>query len=811
MEERDFPLLKIYLVLFLVALSSPTVFGVDNEQFSSGGDALMNVRTDIPVVVSQTGSGFADEKLSYSFVRDESLSWTVNVCHQDFEANYEGRSREVQDTFTDLPVTVVRGDSSGVPSTITLDTDVCINVPIRDEIKFGRDSTTIEINNVSVNFVVTPESRSCTYLFCESEIRFVNVGATNVTFNALDVSVAIEQLEDFYVDFSLKSNGTEVMCGTDDCLANSTNAVVLTSAFTTTENVTILLVPNSSQSFRIRAVMDHASDQFKYNVSLFYADQTWLVDPFFNSNSSDFVNGTFQKTFLNASGFVQLNISAFTEGSFRSQVFDSGSFASWNNFSWEVNTGDIATSGNQDGIILLYHMDTDSDFGENVSHMFDFTGNGHNASCDVIDCPDFTTNGIFGNALDFEVADHSQVNVQSSLLNFTAQDFSTGAWINTVSSSTANVMGRFSSQGWELQTSPTNAVWFLRDASDNFITGSTSIDDGNYHFLVGTYNASSNEAILYVDGVQDASAVLISGGNDFSDEDAMFSVGARFGGGNPFDGLIDEVSVWNKTLTQEEINDLFGSAFTRLNMSFRSCNDAVCSGELFSGNFSEDQDNLTIPNNRYFQYEAYFNSSINSETPRLFNTSIGFEILFAPNITDVMAVPDPVNLGSFINISANVTDDIGVDTVFVQIDGQNFTMINVGGDIFLNITNTTAFGIGLVNFTVFANDTDGFLVAEFGSFVVKAPEALEIGVCPSTTGSVLILILLVLISLAFILMGFATGVGFIGFFGAVMLMVTSWFLAGCVGFFAFIIALLSFVLMIYFVVTGIGFKNQVFE
>lgn len=90
-------------------------------------------------------------------------------------------------------------------------------------------------------------------------------------------------------------------------------------------------------------------------------------------------------------------------------------------------------------------------------------------------------------------------------------------------------------------------------------------------------------------------------------------------------------------------------------------------------------------------------------------------------------------------------------------------------------------------------------------------ELLSVTECIVSTDAVLILYLLPLIAIFFILMGISFKLGFLGVFGSLMLMVSAWFLSPCFGFFAYVIALLSFVLLVYFVVTNLGFGNDVFS
>lgn len=78
-----------------------------------------------------------------------------------------------------------------------------------------------------------------------------------------------------------------------------------------------------------------------------------------------------------------------------------------------------------------------------------------------------------------------------------------------------------------------------------------------------------------------------------------------------------------------------------------------------------------------------------------------------PVINYVNGTPNPVAQNNNINLTANVTDDIEVDTVTVETEDGNFTMIKDGGDIWYYDYNVTNQSVGLHNFTVYANDTAG--------------------------------------------------------------------------------------------------------
>ncbi len=83
------------------------------------------------------------------------------------------------------------------------------------------------------------------------------------------------------------------------------------------------------------------------------------------------------------------------------------------------------------------------------------------------------------------------------------------------------------------------------------LSGTTAINDSTWHHIAAVYNPNANNKhSLYIDGVLEAAgnftqAVSTSSGGIY--------VGRRVDGVNNFDGLIDEVRIWNTALTGAEI------------------------------------------------------------------------------------------------------------------------------------------------------------------------------------------------------------------------------------------------------------------
>ena len=90
------------------------------------------------------------------------------------------------------------------------------------------------------------------------------------------------------------------------------------------------------------------------------------------------------------------------------------------------------------------------------------------------------------------------------------------------------------------------------EANDAFMSG----DAGTWKHVAITVIASSKTVRLYIDGVLVDSIQHYSNSSSIQNSTADLLIGARKNNGTPqlfFEGKIDEVSIWNKALTQEEI------------------------------------------------------------------------------------------------------------------------------------------------------------------------------------------------------------------------------------------------------------------
>jgi hypothetical protein len=113
---------------------------------------------------------------------------------------------------------------------------------------------------------------------------------------------------------------------------------------------------------------------------------------------------------------------------------------------------------------------------------------------------------------------------------------------------------------YKLRITSNKAQWNVRDDNGNVatITSSSSVADNSWHHLVGTFNPAINSRKLYVDGVEvNSSSVTLTSLSD-GGVSIPLEIGRTFvtGWGSPrnyFNGVIDEVAIYDRVLSAEEI------------------------------------------------------------------------------------------------------------------------------------------------------------------------------------------------------------------------------------------------------------------
>lgn len=149
-----------------------------------------------------------------------------------------------------------------------------------------------------------------------------------------------------------------------------------------------------------------------------------------------------------------------------------------------------------------------------------------------------------------------------------------------------------------------------------------------------------------------------------------------------------------------------------------------------------------------------------------------------------------------------------IDFEFGDADAVYIVTLNENNNYEIEITTTkTNLQFGSIGDLNVISTTTTFEIF----FVKQIKDFFSVTVCNTETGATFLMIMFFTIAFVLIIIGIMANIGFIGFFGSILLMILSWFLFACIAIFAFILILLSLVLMIFFVIRSLGFENKPFN
>ncbi len=201
--------------------------------------------------------------------------------------------------------------------------------------------------------------------------------------------------------------------------------------------------------------------------------------------------------------------------------------------------------------------------------------------------------GRFGNALSIPsgAANAGYVLVNNPVVGMTGGNgWTIAMWVKT--GTAGGVYAYQGSGGW----ASGNMTFYLNEGSDagygakaggvsyaqGWEEGSTSINDGNWHFLAMTCNGSTKA--MYVDGKVDAIASSWAADTGVGDQ---FWVGGSPDTGDQdigLNGLIDEVYVFNSALSQAQVQSLYGRNSTGMPVLPAATAVTVASGAVLDIN-----------------------------------------------------------------------------------------------------------------------------------------------------------------------------------------------------------------------------------
>ncbi|MEP0368338.1 MAG: LamG-like jellyroll fold domain-containing protein [Cyclobacteriaceae bacterium] len=138
-----------------------------------------------------------------------------------------------------------------------------------------------------------------------------------------------------------------------------------------------------------------------------------------------------------------------------------------------------------------------------------------------------------------------------------SNEVTVGAWIKAGYTSYNNIIvSKYDgSKGYILKVNSSGKAIFDGRTGNgvDFSSGqsATSVNDNEWHYIVGTASITTGEWKIYVDGVLESESVNAPGGTSLSPNSQALLIGAYYT--SYFQGSIDEVAIWNTVLDEAAI------------------------------------------------------------------------------------------------------------------------------------------------------------------------------------------------------------------------------------------------------------------
>ncbi len=372
---------------------------------------------------------------------------------------------------------------------------------------------------------------------------------------------------------------------------------------------------------------------------------------FIDTTATDFNLGDYNQTQSTADGNVILSrvndSNYYPTGDFNSQIFDAAADANWQRFVYNArgyygeqlpNSDAIEIDVNMTGNSLLLHLNESA----GATTAADNSGSGNNGSC--TNCPTFGATGKFGNGAFFD-GSNDTVTLGTQIRHADTNNYSVSLWYKGLDANANGdwgrvLLGRDSGDIYANLILRNGYVEFLHynNAWLHNLASTTYVADNVWHHIVYV-NFSNETGRMYVDGKLQA-----TGSSSISDNAYPFRIDGLMRGynGTYSLGTLDDIAVWDRSISDDEILNMYRRGALRLKLQLRTCNDSACSGETFVGpsgtnaTFFDDSNsvsdlNTTVsPDNRYFQYRAVFETDdvnyLKETTPALLDVNVQYGV-----------------------------------------------------------------------------------------------------------------------------------------------------------------------------------------
>jgi|GEM_PF-1242006 len=408
----------------------------------------------------------------------------------------------------------------------------------------------------------------------------------------------------------------------------------------------------------------------KTGVSVSIDNGYWVIQNLTGSGGGDadvhwmnYTNPTLANNSKTNNSWVAVNISIFNATDLKEFIWN------WNGTNYSMYN---------DSLVLMMNFDNVSALEENTTHVKDLSKWGNNGTLgnqSAATQPIVNTTGRFGGAYEFDGFNDFITSRRSNELELNGTGATLSIWFkfrtSPVEGTFMDLLEKYDAGdpwgGYNLRFVATGGVLRLDFVYYDAVTGLglTSYNNGiirneTWYQIVVTHDSASGYDRLFINSMN----VAQDSGRTQNIKASIknFSVGYFGGIGRFFNGTLDEVRVWNRSLSQTEINQQFYSNIYKFDVD--------------KWVFWSNQSNLTSGNYSYFAYA--------SDTLGNFNQTV-VQMVAVDNQGPVVAqmLPSSGFNSTTYNITfmCNATDDIALRNITLYVWNSS------GNTLYTNTTN----------------------------------------------------------------------------------------------------------------------------
>lgn len=398
------------------------------------------------------------------------------------------------------------------------------------------------------------------------------------------------------------------------------------------------------------------------------------------------------------------NSTEFYSGTYESPSKDAGAIVQWGNISWseEVPYGEeiSADSGN----VLLVHLN------EASGNLNDSSGLGNNGR---VYGATYGATGKFENALSFDGSNDFADFGNAASLRITG-NVTLSQWVKfnqiptgttvyaTLDKNEAGGYGIIANEQIAGGLGRLVTYFHVGGAYKNVGVNLTSLSAGVWYHVAATYNGTG--VAFYLNGNLTESVAASGSITDVASYNLTIGANPGPAYNEFFNGMIDEVGVWNRSLSSSEILNMYKRGMN-LRFQARTSNDnAVWSnygGVSGDGSYyTSPGQALNLSNSRYVQYKAFFDRNSTIQNIKLYNVSLDYSELSAGTTVVLDSPNDNIVTNAFnINVTCSASSSAGLANMTPYYDKFDWGPSEPARTV-TGTSNSTIFTLGEITTTV---------------------------------------------------------------------------------------------------------------